>query len=159
MKHMNYELSTKEFHLGHGPVGEREGWQTQLEMLHWTHAFQIVCGRTPAAIQTTPGQLGKAETGTSAGSPAGPWCPEGPAAYSASGRCQMHAPPVSSGEHLPEGGVGKRIRDLERGSRKAIKRNHQAEKAKRHLDTVLASRMANGFCLMGWISQWWLPGC
>lgn len=51
MKHMNYELSTKEFHLGHGPVGEREGWQTQLEMLHWTHAFQIVCGRTPAAIQ------------------------------------------------------------------------------------------------------------
>lgn len=36
----------------------------------------------------------------------------------------------------------------------AIKSNHKAEKAKRHLDTVLADRMANGVCLMGWILQW-----
>lgn len=43
-----------------------------------------VGGRTPASIQTTPGPVGGAETGRSTGSPAGPWCLEGPAAYPAS---------------------------------------------------------------------------
>lgn len=64
MKHMNYELSTKEFHLRLRQAGV-EGWgvaNTAGAVTLDTCNPSRVC-RTPGPIQTTPGQMGKAETG------------------------------------------------------------------------------------------------
>lgn len=83
---MNCRLSSMEFHLGRGQAEVEGGGvaNTAGAVTLDTCIPSRVGGRTPALIQTTSGQLGEAETGRSTGSPAGPWCPVGPAAYPAS---------------------------------------------------------------------------